>query len=132
MPKFQLGDGAKAITNAGETVFVGHSFVRLMCWAHVHSNLLKHLKSVNTINKKIAEDILKDIDNLQWSALNEATFKAAFKLLEEKYLGKHDDVLNEVIKNFFVYMHNVWIDSPEFRWFEGSHPWEISNNQCVE
>ena len=29
-------------------------------------------------------------------------------------------------------MHKVWIDSKEFRWFEGANPWGISNNQGVE
>ena len=29
-------------------------------------------------------------------------------------------------------MWKVWIDSTEFRWYEGAHPWHISNNQGIE
>ena len=52
--------------------------------------------------------------------------------MEEKYLGQHDDVLNGVLDKFFLYMRKVWIDSSEFRWYEGAHPWHISNNQGIE
>ena len=45
VPSFQLGDGAKAITKAGNEVFAGHPFTRLMCWSHVYSeNLLNFLR----------------------------------------------------------------------------------------
>ena len=127
-----MGDGAKAITKAGNKVFDPSSTTRLMCWAHVHSNLLPQLKSVATHNKKVSDSILRDIENLQWSALNEASFRRGFELLEKKYLGRHDLVLNAALENFFSYMHKVWIDSQEFRWFEGAHPWGVSNNQGVE
>ena len=73
--------------------------------------------------------ILKDIMDIQWSALNEGTFRKSFKLLEKKYVGKYDAVLNGLINKFFSYMHKVWIDSEEFMWYEGAHPWGTSNNQ---
>ena len=131
-PTFVLGDGAKAITNAGNNVFTGHKFCRLMCWAHVHSNLLPKLKCITAHKKSVSDEILHDIVNIQWSALNEATFQKSFKLLEKKYLGKYDVVLNGVIATFLSYMRKVWIDSSEFGWYEGAHPWRISNNQGVE
>ena len=46
-----MGDGAKAITKAGEAVF-DVSTTRLMCWAHVHAKIVPKLKSVSTHNKK--------------------------------------------------------------------------------
>ena len=52
--------------------------------------------------------------------------------MEKKYLGQYDDILNGVLGNFFLYMRKVWIDSTEFRWYEGAHPWLISNNQGIE
>ena len=131
-PSYQLGDGAKAITNAGNAIFSDMSFSRLMCWAHVHSNLLPQLKSVSAHNKSVYENILKDIIDLQWSALNEESFRKAFSLIEQKYIGQFDMVLNGVIAKNFLYMHKVWVDSKEFRWYEGAHPWCISNNQGVE
>ena len=36
------------------------------------------------------------------------------------------------IKKFFDYMDSIWIESDEFRWFEGANPWHISNNQGLE
>ena len=103
-----------------------------MCWSHVYKNLIPQLKSVSTHNKTISDNIMLDIVNLQWSVLNEASFRKAFKLLENKYLDKHDIVLNAVLAQFFSYMRKQWVDSPVCRWFEGAHPWEISNNQGVE
>jgi hypothetical protein len=67
-----MGDGAKAITKAGEAVDVS-STTRLMCWALVHAKIVPQLKSVSTHNKKVADTILRDIENLQWSALNEVS-----------------------------------------------------------
>ena len=29
-------------------------------------------------------------------------------------------------------MRKVWVESTEFKWYEGAHPWRISNNQGVE
>ena len=103
-----------------------------MCWAHVHSNLLPRLKCVTVHNKTVSDNILKDIVNIQWSVLNEASFRKCFELLEAKYLGKHDVVLNGVLEQFFTYLRKVWIDSSEFKWYEGAHPWRVSNNQGVQ
>ena len=92
LPTFHLGDGAGAITNAGTAVY--SESCRLMCWSHVHSNILPQLKCVTAHNKALSDNILRDIVNLQWSALNEATFRKSFKLLKEKYLNKQEVVLN--------------------------------------
>ena len=90
------------------------------------------IKIVSTHNKTIADSILNDLVNIQWSALNEASFRKSVELLEKKYVDKNDALLNGVVAKFFSYLHKVWIDSEEFRWYEGAHPWGISNNQGVE
>ena len=59
------------------------------------------LKVLPHKTRKIADAILRDIENLQWSALN-APFMRAYSLLEEKYLGKDDLVLNDVLSIFFL------------------------------
>ena len=46
----------------------------------------------------------------------------------QKYLEKYSPVINASIAKFFTYMRKVWIDSEEFRWFEGAHPWQVSLN----
>ena len=127
-----MGDGAKAITKAGFDIFSKDAVKRLMCWSHTHRNILPQLKSVTAHNKDVSNNILKDIVDLQWSVLNDASFYKVFGLLEEKYLGKYDNVFNGVLAKFFSYMHKVWIDSEEHRWYEGAHPWNVSNNQGVE
>ena len=81
VPSFQLGDGAKAITKAGNEVFAGHPFTRIMCWSQMHSNLFPQLKCVSTHNKTIADDILNDLISIQWSALNEVSFRKSVELL---------------------------------------------------
>ena len=68
------------------------------------------LKVLPHKTRKIADAILRDIENLQWSALNESSFMKAYSLLEEKYLGKDDLVLNDVRIFFFSCMLKVWID----------------------
>ena len=103
-----------------------------MCWSHVYSNILTQLKCVSALNKTVSDNILNDLVNIQWSELNETSFRKSVELLEKKYLDKNDAILNGVLAKFFVYLHKVWIDSGEFRWYEGAHPWGISNNQGVE
>ena len=73
-----------------------------MCWSHVHKNILPQLKSISTHNKSLADKILKDIDDIQWSVLNENSFRKSFKLLENKYLGKYDQALNVNLSKFFT------------------------------
>lgn len=130
-PSYYMGDGAKAISNASKNVFTS-STSRLMCWSHVHRNITPRLKPISTLNKSVSEKILNDIMDIQWSALNEKTFRKLFELMEKKYVGKHEQVLDGLIRNFFSYMHKVWIQSEEFKWYEGAHPWQVSNNQGVE
>ena len=120
------------MTKAGFEVFSKDSTKRLMCWSHVHRNILPKLKSVTLHNKTVADNILKDIVYLQWSVLNDSSFYKTFELLEKKHLNKFVDALNEVLVKFVSYLHEVWIDSQEHNWYEGSHPWQVSNNQGVE
>ena len=65
---------------------------------------------------------MRDFENLQWSALNEASFRKVYGLMEQKYYGHFDVVMNGVLDKFFSYMRKVWIDSSQFHWIEGAHP----------
>ena len=128
-----MGDGAKAMSKAGREVFCDlERCFRLMCWAHVHRNICPQLKCISAHRKDLAKNILVDIENLQWSVLNEATFRHVFTLLEKKYLDKYNPIINDSVSKFFKYMRTVWVESEEFRWYEGAHPWQVSNNQGVE
>ena len=55
--------------------------------------------------------LLADIEQLQWSASNEATFRHAYNLLEQKYKTKYKDHIN-VLNEFFDYFRGKWVDSP--------------------
>lgn len=132
-PKNHMGDGALALTKAGREVFgeVEHCY-RLMCWSHVHRNIVPQLKGIAAHDKVLAQNILQDIENLQWSALNESSFKHVYALLEQKYINKQSPVINPIVSKFFDYMRSVWVESGEFRWYEGANPWHVSNNQGLE
>ena len=132
-PAYHMGDGAKALSKAGREVFSDLDRChRLMCWSHVYRNITPQLKSIGIHDKELSANILNDIQVLQWSVLNEESFKKVYTLIEQKYLGKHSPIINAALAKFFSYMRSVWIDSEEFRWYEGSHPWQISNNQGLE
>ena len=131
-PKYHLADGAKAITKAIDEVFDLETCTRLMCWPHVHRNIVPKLKSVSVLDKALANDILHDIENLQWSVLNEKSFRKVLSLLEKKHLDNQNPDLKVPLKVFFDYMRAIWVDSRGFRWYEGANPWGVSNNQGVE
>ena len=131
-PKVHLADEATAITKAIDNVFGLENCVRNMCWPHVYRNLVPQLKCVSTFNKDVGKKILEDVEFLQWSVMNEQSFLKVYELLEQKYVGKYDDGINEAIGKFFSYMRSVWIESKQHRWFEAAHPWQPSNNQGVE
>ena len=83
--RFRMGDGAREITKAGEEVF-GNVGVRLMCWPHTYRNLVPRMSAQKNVNKKMQEQLMSDIENLQWSVHSEETFRIVFDLLEAKYV----------------------------------------------
>lgn len=104
-----------------------------MCWPHVYRNVVPRLGQIKKNDIDMGNSIMSDIEDLQWSSINESTFRIAYDLLEKKYLEK--DVADELfssIEEFFNYFRKQWVDSPVFRWWEGAHPWCISNNQGIE
>ena len=131
-PRYRMGDGAKEITKAGTEVFGDHGD-RLMCWPHAYRNINDHLAPIRKVDTLLADRVMADIQFLQWSAHNEETFCYVYKLLEDKYLkGDYDVKKAELLSDIFTYFRKQWIDGPVFRWYEGAHPWSISNNQGIE
>ena len=138
-PRFRMGDGAPAITKAGEEVFGQCSHpdcthaTRLMCWSHVHRNITPRMKTIGSIDKKVEKDLLIDLENIQWSCTRD-TFEALINLLEKKYLNNQtfsEQMLN-ALDEFFQYFKTVWVTSKERFWFESANPFKSSNNQGVE
>jgi hypothetical protein len=58
---------------------------------------------VSTRNKTIADNILNELINIQWTS----SFRKSVDLLGKKYLDKNDDVLTGVVAQFFAYLHKV-------------------------
>ena len=85
------------------------------------------------MDKKISKHILQDLDNVQYS-VNDDTFKVMIKKLESKYCDNesYDERLRSALTSFFGYFRSVWVDSSEYRWYEGSHPFASSNNKGME
>ena len=127
--QYFMADGAKAITVAQEKVFSGCSDCnpgkRLMCYPHVHRNLRN---KIGTIQDKATRDsVMKDIEEIQWSAVSEDVFLKLFQLLRLKYENAETKV-----QLFLDYVEDTWINSKENLWFEGARPYGISNNQGLE
>ena len=106
-----MGDGAREITKAGEEVF-GDEGARLMCWPHTYRKIIQRLTNLKKVNGKIQQELLHDIESLQWSCHSEHTFDVVFTLLERKYLidNKHKCTAkeNDVLGDFFHYLREQW------------------------
>ena len=138
---YNMADGAREITKAAREVFgepstgatdgTGPKNIRLMCWSHVFRNFTPMLKS---LPKDLAAKIIQAIEDLQWSVLNENSFRLVYDLLEQQFKDENKDnpEVSVQLSIFFSYFKKQWIDSPVFRWYEFSHPWHLSNNQGIE
>ena len=106
----------------------------MMCWPHVHRNLESHFKHLRSVNKEIASKLQKDIEELQWAADSKDSFLYLAKVLEEKYrdLDNLDSNTKTSLQSFFQYLQMTWVNSPESNWYEGAHPYGVSNNQGIE
>ena len=113
------GDAAPALTKALKLAWDSWdaSVTRVMCWAHTSRAIDRsaYLAGIRAVDKEIANKLLQDLYMLQWSVLNEDSFRAVFKLLEEKHSYPSQPLLNSAVLDFFSYMRDVWVNSDEFR-----------------
>ena len=136
-PQKRMADGSLAISKAGEEIFGGcpdcRNSSRLMCWSHVHRNIVPKLKTIGSIDKDVEKSIIKDIEDIQWACTDE-TFHPFVTLLEKKYVenNSYSDNLVSAISVFFKYFNEIWVNSNEFKWYEGANPFRSSNNQGIE
>ena len=107
------------------------NILRLMCWSHTHRAILPQIK--RNKNKEIEKSLLKDIEEIQWSA-NMYTFDKMIDLVEEKYVKSKaiDHTVIESLEDFFSHFRSTWVHSKEKYWFEGAHPFGSSNNPGIE
>ena len=89
-----------------------------MCWAHVKRAVdrSEYLAAVRAEDKEVAKKIMEDLDNLQWTANNEETFRRVFSLLEMKHSEHGINSLDLSCSNLFQYLRKIWVDSEEFRY----------------
>ena len=134
-PRYLMADGSQSITKACYEVFGSceqcQNLLRLMCWSHTHRAIVPQMKKIK--NKDIEKSLLKDIEEIQWSA-NMDTFDNMIDLVEEKYVKNktYDSSVIESLEEFFSYFRSTWVHSKEKYWFEGAHPFGSSNNQGIE
>ena len=79
------------------------------------------MKPVEAANKEVAKALLNDLEDIQWTAINE-TFFDQIELVEKKYLKNNLLDVNTVsaLRDFFKYFKDIWVHSGENKWYEGS------------
>ena len=53
-----------------------------MCWPHVYRNVVPKLARIKKVDGKVHDQLLEDIESLQWPANNEDTFQNAYDFLK--------------------------------------------------
>ncbi len=92
--------------------FKTHSdFVRVMCWSHVHRNLLTKSNAIKSDSDK--EQIIKDVENLQIMS-SPLMFKHATQLFVEKWSKSNDSNIIVFLKHF----KTEWIESTNSGWYD--------------
>ena len=94
------------------------------------------MKPVQAANKEVAKTLLKDLEEIQWTAINE-TFFDLIELVEKKYLKNNlldVNTVSALFRDFFKYFKDIsiWVHSGENKWYEGSAPHRSNNNQGIE
>ena len=81
------------------------------------------MKPVEAANKEVAKALLNDLEDIQWTAINE-TFFDLIELVKKKYLKNNLLDVNTVsaLRDFFKYFKDIsiWVHSSENKWYEGS------------
>ena len=89
--------------------------------------------ALKRLNTEAATSLITDLKYIQWSA-NDSNFKDLIQLLEMKYQNEniYSRQFVSACKEFFDYFEHTWVTSQENLWYEGSNPYQISNNQGIE
>ena len=90
---------------------------RLMCWAHTSRAVEKsaYLAKVRALDKEKAMELVEDLHFLQWSVLNEESFRVVFTLYEAKHKYPENLDLHSAVQEFLLYLRDVWVESQERR-----------------
>ena len=72
------------------------------------------MKPVEAANKEVVKALLNDLEDIQWTAINE-TFFDQIELVEKKYLKNNLLDVNTVsaLRDFFKYFKEIWVHSGE-------------------
>ena len=91
-------------------------------------------KKLVRVNKNLAEELDKDISQLQWMVSSETEFCLVYDLVEKKYRsGIFTEVENEILEQFWHYHRSQWgPKSNVCYWYEAAHPFTRTNNQGLE
>lgn len=107
-PDFLICDAAHAIHIAFAKVYGADKLI-IMCWAHMRRAVAKKVLTF-IHNKKLQNEVMYDIDNLQATKTTE-DFDRAANLFTEKWMTHSED--------FVRYFTNEWLEQNRF-WYEGA------------
>ena len=91
------------------------------------------MKPVKAANKEVAKALLNDLEEIQWTAINE-TFINLIELVEKKFLKNIvlDVSTVSALRDSFKYFKDIWVHSGENNLYEGSAPHRRNINQGKE
>jgi hypothetical protein len=122
-PKILLADAAQAITNGLISAF-NITPLRLMCWAHVKTNVDKKLNMIK--DKEIQAQVQGEIVVMQ-TATKRDIFDQASKLFFKKWAN----TTHQGVSEFCSYFEKNWIRINS-NWFEGASQKTPSTNNGLE
>ena len=131
-PKFCMADGAWEITNAVKDIF-GNDTTRLMCWSHTYRCIKPKLAGLRKINKKLGDQVLDDIKEMQRLIISNDEFLVIWDLFSKKYMdGSFTREEQLELAKFFNYCTPQWgPGSHVSNWWEGAHAFHTGNNQGI-
>ena len=117
-PLAVMADGSKAISSSCSEKLPDSK--RLMCWYHACKNIREKLVGVKNLDVAVSNNILSDINVLQYGAPDEESFHILFALLTRKWTEEKvymTDILKDKVADFFLYLEKVWM-TPDLRnWY---------------
>ena len=71
---------------------------------------MTRMSALRRENKTLCQELMSDIQDLQWSCHSEKTFVVVFHLLEKKYTLERNNSVKEAeaLEEFFKYFREQW------------------------
>ena len=105
-----------------------------MCWSHTYRCIKPKLAGLRKINKKLGDQVLDDIKEMQRLIISNDEFLVIWDLFLKKYMdGSFTREEQLELAKFFNYCTTLWgPGSHVSNWWEGAHAFHTGNNQGIE